>query len=252
MQIEEYGLQWNIKSVDNVGHVLLKQGSGLVFRGRLEVHPFWGPYIQVNTAIAQKNTYWLIESQCFYSKQLEPLFEETQIHLKKMIPWYHILHDEIKFSKSLFKFNYGDWRMSLAVALKNISDGTRPAPEEIVFNILNNGNHMPIFYVDYYRNRPFLYVKSNIYEKLPQLWSISDLYNLDIEFHRSQKETREYLWHNIARARANKEPVKMIVVDELFKLPHIYTETSVTYGIVFPAVLEQSTAYLGNYEVERS
>jgi len=54
MQIEEYGLQWNIKSVDNVGHVLLKQGSGLVFRGRLEVHPFWGPYIQVNTAIAQK------------------------------------------------------------------------------------------------------------------------------------------------------------------------------------------------------
>jgi len=44
----------------------------------------------------------------------------------------------------------------------------------------------------------------------------------------------------------------MIVVDELFKLPHIYTETSVTYGIVFPAVLEQSTAYLGNYEVERS
>jgi len=60
------------------------------------------------------------------------------------------------------------------------------------------------------------------------------------------------LWHNIARERANKEPVKMIVVDELTKLPHIYTETSVTYGIVFPAVLEQSTAYLGNYEVERS
>jgi len=65
MQIEEYGLQWNIKSVYNVGRVLLKQGSGLVFRGRLEVHPFWGPYIQVNTAIAEKNTYWLIVSQCF-------------------------------------------------------------------------------------------------------------------------------------------------------------------------------------------
>jgi len=130
MQIEEYGLQWNIKSVDNVGHVLLKQGSGLVFRGRLEVHPFWGPYIQVNTAIAQKILTGL-SSPMFYSKQLEPLFEETQIHLKKMIPWYHILHDEIKFSKSLFKFNYGDWRMSLAVALKNISDGTRPAPRKL-------------------------------------------------------------------------------------------------------------------------
>jgi len=88
MQIEEYGLHWNINSVDNVGRVLLKQGSGLVFRGRLEVHPFWGPYIQVNTAIVQKNTYWLIESRCFYAKQLETLFEETQIHLKKMIPWY--------------------------------------------------------------------------------------------------------------------------------------------------------------------
>lgn len=84
---------------------------------------------------------------------------------------------------------------------------------------------------------PFLCVHRDTYKQLPETWTVNNLYSMNKEFYESCKKRREYLWHNIAEARAQHKPVKIPVVYNNYSLIQTYSERTTPYGINFPTIL---------------
>lgn len=243
-RIEQYGLQWIVRETTG-NYVFLKQGTGLIFSGIDYVNIFWGPCVDVSglhldTNIDRAQRYRLPESQWFFTSYCRHP-EELQ--------WYNKLHNgfqfakkefkesEEKFFKKVFKLRYKYWRMSLTTATGSKEDA------QIVARVLGNAQQFsmlyPNMYVDYSKGHPFLYVNSLIYRRLPDVWTIPDLYELDKDYYDNYKQKREYLWYSIAEARAQHKPIKITAYDYTDK-PYIYTEQE-KYGIALPSVLEERT-----------
>jgi len=127
--------------------------------------------------------------------------------------------------------------MSLTTAIGSKEDA------QIVARVLGNAQQFsmlyPNMYVDYSKGHLFLYVNSLIYRRLPDVWTIPDLYELDKDYYDNYKQKREYLWHSIAEARAQNKPIKITAYDYTDK-PYIYTEQK-KYGVAMPSVLEERT-----------
>lgn len=108
VQVEEYGLRWTIKEKPNEynkSRVFLKQGSGLIFTGYLDIKLFWGPYIYTENAYLRedcvdKGIYTLPQAQWFFTPALEPLF--YQLGISQYTDWYHKLQNEFTFFKYAF------------------------------------------------------------------------------------------------------------------------------------------------------
>jgi len=243
LQIEQYGLTWTVKPKDLDGTVYLKQGSGLVFCGLLRINPFFGPYIDVNGLYCKNKFLTLREHQHFFAQELDVMFDYNTT-ARRQIEWYKILQRGYIFPKSMFKFDYGDWRwrMPLSTVLKHESDGTTPTPGEVVYNMLGNIAHGSYIRVALYRNRPNLYVTDKYYQQLPENWTIHDLYKLDKEYQDSAKQIMEVLWHEIAEARTNNEPIRLVTEYEV--TPVLYLETNNKYNIALPTILEKKRTYL--------
>ena len=241
LQIEQYGLTWTVKPKDLDGTVYLKQGSGLVFCGLLRINPFFGPYIDVNGLYCKNKILTLREHQHFFAQELDVMFDYNTT-ARRQIEWYKILQRGYIFPKSMFKFDYGDWRMPLSTVLKHESDGTTPTPGEVVYYILGNVAHGSYIHVGLYRNRPNLYVTDKYYQQLPENWTIHDLYKLDKEYQDSAKQIMEVLWHEIAEARTNNKPIRLVTEYEV--TPVLYLETNNKYNIALPTILEKKRTYL--------
>jgi len=78
VKIERYGLQWAVQfsekynpdgndiiSVFSRRRVFLRQ-NGLIFSGRLAIHPFHGPYINVRNVVHKDVEYELPQPQWFF------------------------------------------------------------------------------------------------------------------------------------------------------------------------------------------
>ena len=97
--------------------------------------------------------------------------------------------------------------------------------------------HEHVMQVGYYRNHATLFIDNNIYEQLPTQWTIHDLYDMNKGYYDEQKQLREILWNDIAKARANHEPIKIpVAYDSIFPV-EIYSEKITKYGVKFPIIL---------------
>jgi len=241
IQIQQYGLQWTVKEKPNQfddRYVFLKQCSGLVFCGRLNISLLWGPYIFVDSVYLREkydenNMYVLPTSQWFIAPELEPLC--YQFGLFSYIHWYHTLNDGFTFSKKAFKQNrYDDyWRISLTTATGSLEDAEIVAD---LFHGVQLTTHSPNMYVDILNDKyPFLCVHRDTYKQLPETWTVNNLYSINKESYESYKKRREYLWHSIVEARAQHKPVK-ITVSRPNTPPVVYTEKAI-YGITIPTIL---------------
>jgi len=52
----------------------------------------------------------------------------------------------------------------------------------------------------------------------------------------------EVLWHEIAEARTNNEPIRLVTEYEV--TPVLYLETNNKYNIALPTILEKKRTYL--------
>lgn len=233
-RVEQYGLQWTIQESPS-NYVYLIQGNGLIFYGVDYVNIFWGPCIEISapclhTSDKRIQTYSLPEKQWFFT---------SYCRYPKELQWYNKLQNGFKFSKKAFKerkafkLQHKYWRMSLTTAIGSKEDAQTVA--KLLGNIQQFSMLYPNMYLEYSKGYPFLYVNDNVYNKLPDVWTISDLYNLDKEHYDSYKKKREYLWYSIAEARAQHKPIKIVIYDYNKKIC-IYTEQRV-HGVAMPTVL---------------
>jgi len=239
VKIERYGLQWTVQfaekyipnnddiiSVFSRRYVFLKQ-NGLVFSGRLTIHPFHGPYIIVRDVVHKNVEYELPQPQWFFASELESMCNSENIR------WYHVLqayHRKSLFeSISLQRESSKFWYVSLPDMLRI----KRPYDSEI-FKMLQITNHKHVMYVTYYKNDASLQINNNIYEQLQDRWTIDDLYTLDKDYQDQIKKEHEDLWCSIAKARAQHNPVQITAYDNN-KNPILYTEKQM-YGLMLPNV----------------
>lgn len=231
MKINKYGLQWTVKiPTDFMNPIVLKQGGGLVFLGR-------------DKQDRNGDIYDLPEKQMFFAPEIEEICLEYGMHRKAK--WYHVLQDGFEFPKEAFerKIN-GYWCMPLATALH-----TEDMMDAYAIAILFRSIHFAK-YVDYTKNQPvyiestkdqpFLYVDNDIYNSLPNKWTICDIYNINASNYDNLKKRYEQLWYNIAEARRNNMPVKISIFVHKSRTPLVYTEQKTKYGIVQPAVLSKN------------
>lgn len=239
MKIERYGLQWTVQfaekyipnnddiiSVFSRRYVFLKQ-NGLVFSGRLTIHPFHGPYIIVRDVVHKNVEYELPQPQWFFASELESMCNSENIR------WYHVLQayhkkdlfKEIHLSREKNKF----WYVSLVDMLK-----TDKAYNSIICDMFQVTEHEHVIQVAYYINDATLFINNNIYEQLHGFWTINDLYTLDKEYQDKTREGREDLRCSIAKARAQHNPVQITAYDNN-KNPILYTEKQM-YGLMLPNV----------------
>jgi len=108
--------------------------------------------------------------------------------------------------------------MSLTTAIGSKEDA------HTVAKILGNAQQFsmlyPNMYVDYSKGHPFLYVNSLIYRRLPDVWTIPDLYELDKDYYDNYKQ-------NVNTCGiVSRKPVHRT---NLLKLLHTIMLTSHTY-----------------------
>lgn len=232
IQIQQYGLQWTV-DVPDPKNVVLKQGSGLTFYGILNVHPFWGSYISVDGVYTyrkvnnnyEKTKYELLGYHLFFVPGLEGMCDA------KKVRWYNALHKTHK--KSMFK-QYIDnihWYISAKDLL-----GEDVGRDEDIFSLFFFLEHNPTLYTSFYKKQPILVIDNDIYSKLPDQWTIDDIHNADRDYQDQFKKEHEQLWYDIAKARQNNQPVKIVVYDNT-RTAYIYTEQKTSYGIVLPIVV---------------
>lgn len=239
MKIERYGLQWTVQfsekynpdgndiiSVFGRRRVFLRQ-NGLVFAGRLYIHPFHGPYMDVRKVLNDNGIpYYILVPQYFFAEEFEE-FVNT--------PWYRKLHDGYAFSKSAFKPYNSMYRMSLKTIGNNLE-------ARIVAEMFSQFDFGKAVYIKGYKKELFvkeyfLFINKQTYEQLPYKWTIQDIYNMHKEYYDEQKHLRETLWNDIAKARANHEPIKIpVAYDSIFPV-EIYSEKITKYGVKFPIIL---------------
>lgn len=75
MKINKYGLQWTVDA-SNPNRVVLKQGNGFTFLGKLSIHPVWGAYIYIHSVcgfvnannVYEKKEYFLFIDNSIYEQ----------------------------------------------------------------------------------------------------------------------------------------------------------------------------------------
>jgi len=222
-KIHRYGLNWDLVSVQKDDEMVLKLQFSMTFTGAMLAHPIYGPYMEVKYVIDNNKTrYNILVPQYFFAEELEEFVN---------IPWYHKLHDGYVFPKSALKLHDNKYRMSFITTIGNDFDA------RIVAKMFRCLDFAEIVYVEDYRRRPFLFMDKQVYEQLPNKWTIYDLYNMHKEYYDKQKQLREILWHDIAKARANHEPIKIPVTVDKYSLIQVYSERITPYGINFPVIL---------------
>lgn len=234
MQIQQYGLQWTI-DISDPKHVVLKQGGGLAFCGVLGVHFIWGPYINVNGVYTyrkmnnnyERTKYELLGRHLFFVPGLEGMCNAKQVR------WYNALHDMHK--KNIFKQKQYTDNIYWYISVKNLL-GEDVSQDEDFFSSFFFTEHVPVLYISYNKKQPILVIDNDIYNKLPKLWTIEDIYKLDKDYYDCYKQEYEQLWYNIAKARHTNQPVKIIVYDNTRK-DYIYTEQKTPYGLTLPIVI---------------
>ena len=244
-KIQKYGLNWDLVSVQENKYYnmqkegILKQQFGITFAGILRLHPIYGPYMDVRSVIDKdKERYSILVPQYFFAEELEEFID-------KHLQWYHKLRDGYVFSKSALKPQEDKYHMSFTVLTGSVSDGRSMA---VLFHQLDYGKSV---YVENYRKRPFLFVDKNTYEQLPNKWTIYDLYNMHKEHYDEQKQFREALWYNIAKARVEHKPVKIPVVYNNYSLIQTYSERTTPYGVNFPMILMDEEKQKRRDEINR-
>jgi len=206
---------------------ILKQESGLTFVGTILAHPIYGPYMDVRKVLNDNGIpYYILVPQYFFAEEFEE-FVNT--------PWYRKLHDGYTFSKSAFKPYNSMYRMSLKTIGNNLE-------ARIVAEMFSQFDFGKAVYIKGYKKELFvkeyfLFINKQTYEQLPYKWMIQDIYNMHREYYDEQKQLRETLWHDIAKARANHEPIKIpVAYDSIFPV-EIYSEKITKYGVKFPIIL---------------
>lgn len=228
-RIQKYGLNWDLVTVQkdnnnwrNEG--VLKLQFGLTFMGTMLAHPIYGPYMKVKYVMDNNKTlYNILVPQYFFAEEFEEFVG---------IPLYRRLHDWYTFPKNVLKpYENNKYRMSFITTIGDDSDA------RIVADLFHYLDLTGIVYVENYRRRPFLFVDKSIYEQLPTQWTIHDLYDMNKGYYDEQKQLREILWNDIAKARANHEPIKIPVTVDKYSLIQVYSERTTPYGINFPTIL---------------
>lgn len=238
-KLQKYGLQWHYNinqysSIDGMS-VVLKQQSGLLFLGYIEVHPIWGTYADVRYTLDDKrNRYSLLVPQYFYAEEFEEAIQPFRI--AKLL---QILREGYKFPKNAFKENKNYYRMSFTTVLKNLMEKGTPIEydADIMKDLFFKLEIPQVVFAGDYRKRPFLYVNEQTYNALPEQWTVQDLFSIHQNYYQQQRQFREQLWYDIAEARANNEPVKIPVAYTRYSPLRIYTERITPYNISFPVVL---------------
>lgn len=206
---------------------ILKQESGLTFAGTILAHPIYGPYMDVRKVLNDNGIpYYILVPQYFFAEEFEE-FVNT--------PWYRKLHDGYAFSKSAFKPYNSMYRMSLKTIGNNLE-------ARIVAEMFSQFDFGKAVYIKGYKKELFvkeyfLFINKQTYGQLPYKWTIQDIYNMHKEYYDEQKRLREILWYDIAKARANHEPIKIPVTVNKYSLIQVYSERVTPYGINFPVIL---------------
>lgn len=238
-QIEEYRLRWAYQvptNVTNNKQVILQQGTSLKFLGRPDVHPFWGPFLNIDSVFdANKHVYKLPKEQWFFSSKFEDVCK--QFFKTDYVQWYHYFNRGFAFSKNKFVRNRGGkyWHVSLAFAIGTEIDANIVGRMLKLIKCTSSDYRV---YVAYSWGHPTLYVNDNLYSKLPTYWTMMNLLDINKDYYSSMKTQHELLWYNIAEARRTKQSVKINAYDPESQVPVVYTEKLV-YGIALPDVLPQ-------------
>ena len=241
IQIERYGLQWTVDA-SNPNKVVLKQGNGFTFWGKLLMHPVWGPYIYIHSVcgfvntnnVYEKKEYLLLAYQWFFVPELESMCNTKQTR------WYHALHET--HEKSMFRQSEDTWFVLMRDLL-----GEKQVYYDDVFDMFFPMFNWTILRLDNvktssntYHSDVALFIDNNIYEQLPEQWTIDDIYNADKEYQDEFRQISEQLWYNIAEARQSGQPIVIFVEEECLSIGSIrciYTEQKTPYGMTLPIII---------------
>lgn len=234
MQLNKYGVQWEViaKPVKDDVEITITNG-GLSFIGNLEIDICLGFYIWVGRIDKEHIT---SEPMLFYAEELEQFCDLTN-ETAEQKKWYHKLRDGYKFHKSppLYSMKYEDDEETDFIPLlvdeyKEISGLLTTIPKAI--------------YV-YPWKRELLTVRKDIYEQLPDPWTVQDLYapiQKQIEY---MYNIFEQPWREIAERRAAEKPIKIIVRQPTDAHNELYTyyEKQTPYNIRVHKILHHNTVY---------
>ena len=241
MKINKYGLQWTVDA-SNPNRVVLKQGNGFTFLGKLSIHPVWGAYIYIHSVcgfvnannVYEKKEYFLLSSQWFFVPELGSMCNTKQTR------WYHTLHDT--HEKSIFKQSEDNWFVLMRDLLEE-----KQVYYDDVLNMFFPMFNWPILHLDNvrtsfntYHSDVALFIDNSIYEQLPEQWTIDDIYNADKDYQDKFRQISEQLWYNIAEARQSGQPIVIFVEEEYLSIGSIRcicTEQVTPYGIVLPVIM---------------
>lgn len=236
VQIERYGLQWTVDA-SNPNKIVLKQGNGFTFLGKLLMHPVWGAYIgvtRVRAFVNINNTYekkecWLPNPQLFFVQELESMCDTKQTR------WYHALHET--HEKSMFRQSEDNWFVLMRDLL-----GEKQVYYDDVFNMFFPMFNWPILRLDNvrtsfntYHSDVALFIDNSIYEQLPEQWTIDDIYNADKDYQDEFRQISEQFWYNIAEARQSGQPIVIFV--DIGSIRCIYIEQKTPYGMTLPIII---------------
>jgi len=239
MTIEKYSVPWEVTKGKRE---LIFKNNGLYLRGDLDIDLFRG-FHAVIYAIRDREgkLYSVLRRFRFYSQELEEFCDITG-KLPLIREWYNILQKGYIFPKSMFKPYKEEYRMSFTIVLHR--DPTVTGQDiQIVSNLFGQTSLYPDVYVVASKGRDFLYIKQEIYDKLPNKWAINDLAEIVADKLEEQHRIYEQFWIEIAECRATGKIVKIPIYEDYTKKA-MFVETPTRYGINIPTVLPKSTTYI--------
>lgn len=237
MKINKYGLQWTVDA-SNPNRVVLKQGNGFTFLGKLSIHPVWGAYIVVNHISAfvvtnntyKKREYELAQTQWFFVPELEDMCDS------KRVRWYHILHEP--HEKNMFKLNSDNWYVLMTDLLRE-----KQISFDDVFDLFYPITSSQISFATFLNTGEVaFFIENDTYKRLPKIWTIEDIYKLDKDFQDTIKEQHEQLWYSISQAKQADQSIIIPICEceentIVIGTRYICTEQKTPYGIILPVIM---------------
>jgi len=219
MEIHKYGLTWEV-SVKGPRIRLANQGLSFISPFPVvSYHPFWGYYVDITCVQDIKGKHYLLpQPAIFYAEELSELPNATVSHPS----------DEEIYTKQDFEAYGNEYRMSLYSDTERAYCLLIEVPPKIQ-------------YITGTR-KDYLSITKDVYDQLPNLWIMTDLYDINKEYYDKKKQLEESIWYEIAKYRAAGKPIKIPIELQDSEAVAIYTE-QIKYNIALPIIQQRKTQY---------
>lgn len=243
MTIVKYGIDWEVTGIErSINFVTIGiQSDGLHLVGYPNIDLFDGPYLAIKHVVMANNTYSIQQCFRFYAKELTPLYYKID-ELTEELTWYTKLHNGYTFPKTLFKPYNDMYRMLFTSVLK----WDRSLTKEDIWTLSDMVEH--VYQTSSMKFVPLkrydaLVIDSNLYNQLPDLWTINDLAKLLTAELDNIRNIYEQPWCETAERRATHKLIKIPTSIYGFEKWTLIEKPTI-YGIILHNILPKNTNYV--------